>query len=296
METLPSAAVTNEALWQRIYYSDSPAFFIAGYGANRRTERPEGYSEQSRSPRYQRVASIFEDQVGLVPFTFGYLQLRDLGFLEEARSLLNQLLPDDVSLTTQVDSQKRPLFRWEGILLPFNALSDGFRAFIGWVWDLLLQLARVQSAPDVQTQAGSLGIAVHKDRDKKRLTDVTGVVIVDEIDLFLHPQWQRVVVEQIGGAFPKLQFLFSTHSALVAGTLESENIFVLEPGSEGVTTVAQYREEIHGLPVNQILTSSYFGLQSTRAPGSGTLSEFVQRKLSEPEELARDMLQEIAEE
>ena len=57
--------------WERIYENGTPAFFMVGYGAGRRTERPEGYSEQSRSPRYQRVASLFEDQVGFVPFTLG---------------------------------------------------------------------------------------------------------------------------------------------------------------------------------------------------------------------------------
>ena len=79
---------------------------------------------------------------------------------------------------------------------------------------------------------------------------MTGVCIVDEIDLFLHPEWQRVVIEQVAKAFPKMQFLFSTHSPLVAGTLEPENIFVMEQESDGTATVKQYTENIYGLTAN----------------------------------------------
>jgi predicted ATP-binding protein involved in virulence len=132
-----------------------------------------------------------------------------------------------------------------------------------------------------------------------RLTDISGVVIVDEIDLFLHPEWQRFVIEKIAEAFPKLQFCFSTHSPLVAGTLEPENIFVMETDSNGITIVDQYRENIHGLTANQILTSSYFGLSSTRAPGT-EMSEISKLALSGKEadrlEFARRMAEAIPSE
>ncbi len=130
--------------WIKLYQNNSPGFFVSGYGANRRSERPEGYSEQSRATRYQRVAGLFEEHVGLAPFTYGYLQLDDLGYLVEARTILNSILPDLVELTSRRDAEQRPLFDRDGILLPFNALSDGFRTFVGWVWDLLVHIARVQ--------------------------------------------------------------------------------------------------------------------------------------------------------
>lgn len=253
----------DEKAWKPLYRNDSPAFFIVGYGANRRTERPEGYSESNRSPRYQRVASLFEDHVGMVPFTYAALRLSVTGYWVEAKDLLNSLLPDEIQLTDRVDSQKRPLFDRLGILLPFPALSDGFRAFVGWVWDMLYQIALVQPS----------------NQSKRSLIEQTGVVIVDEIDLFLHPEWQRCVIEQVATTFPNLQFLFSSHSPLVAGTLEPKNIFVLETDDEGAAVVKQYEENIYGLTANQVLTSSYFGLASTRAPGTGTLSDMAARSL-----------------
>ncbi|MCW3094772.1 MAG: hypothetical protein JWL77_390 [Chthonomonadaceae bacterium] len=257
-ESIVSAAQNSPDAWKNIYLNDSPAFFLVGYGAHRRTERPEGYTQQSRSSRYQRVAGLFEEHVGLVPFNFAHLQLKDWSYLEEAQTILNALLPAEVNLADNLNGQKEPLFNREGVLLPFGALSDGFRAFVGWVWDLLFQMASLLqptgSAADLKT--------------------MTGVVIVDEIDLFLHPEWQRTVIEQVAQMFPRIQFLFSSHSPLVAGTLEPENIFVLESDK-----VEQYRENIYGLTPNQVLTSSYFGLHSLRAPQSGTLSDLAKATL-----------------
>lgn len=256
-----NTAHTNPLLWEALYQNDHPGFFMVGYGASRRTERPEGYSEGSRTPRYQRVAGLFEDHVGLVPFNYAALQLSSYGRDNAARDLLNRLLPQDVQLTPNFDSQSNPLFQVKGVALPFPALSDGFRAFVGWVWDMLYQLSRVG-------------------KNVNLLTDIPGCVIVDEIDLFLHPEWQRCVVEQIATTFPRLQFLFSTHSPLVAGSLEAGNIYSLDTDDQGAAVVRQYEENIYGLSASQVLTSSYFGLHSTRAPHTGTLDDLAERALN----------------
>jgi AAA domain, putative AbiEii toxin, Type IV TA system len=250
-------------LWHSndLYQNNNPEYFICAYGANRRMERPTGYSEGNRLPRYQRVASIFEDHVGLVPFTYGFLTLSESEEIDHAIEILNGLLPDDVQLTKERDSQNRPLFHVKNsAMLPVNALSDGYRTFIAWVWDMLFQMNAVTRKSDI-----------------KDFREIEGIVIVDEIDLFLHPEWQRTVVKSVAEMFPKIQFLFSTHSPIVAGTLQPENIFVLETEPDGSSVVKQYQENIYGLTANQILTSSYFGLESTRAPGTGTLADMVAR-------------------
>src|SRR5262249_46300521 len=60
----------------------------------------------------------------------------------------------------------------------------------------------------------------------------------------------------------------TSHSPIVAGTLESSNIFVMELESDaaGATAAQQFGERIHGLSAEQVLLSSYFGLTTTRAP------------------------------
>jgi len=102
---------------------DSPGFFVVGYAASRRLERPEGVSEITRSPRYQRVAGLFEDYVGLLPFEYGTWSCKVADFLTAARTLLNHLLPDGVKLTANVDSSNHPLFDRAGIFSSRSPLS-----------------------------------------------------------------------------------------------------------------------------------------------------------------------------
>lgn len=267
-EDIISPALENPDSWKHIYINSSPSFFLVAFGANRRTERPEGYSQQSRSSRYQRVAGLFEEHIGLVPFNFAYLQLKDRDYLTQACDILNSLLPPSMQLSQNSDAQQSPRFNREGVLLPYSALSDGYRAFVGWVWDLLYQMVSLQQPSTLLCD----------------LTQVEGVVIVDEIDLFLHPQWQRTVIEQVALKFPRIQFLFSSHSPLVAGGLEPSNIFVLADDK-----VTQYSEDIYGLTPNQVLTSSYFGLHSLRAPNTGTLGDLARKTL-------QHLMEEVEEE
>ena len=265
---------------RRLMSQDSPALFLVGYGANRRVARRDGFSESAnerdRSTRYQRVATLFEDAIPLVPIEWWWSQARTRERHVEATDLVNALLADEeVRFTPEEDE---PRFTTGGVSLPFEALSDGFRGMLAWIFDLLHHLARV-APKDVN------------------MVDLPGVVIVDEIDLLLHPEWQRTVIERLSTTFPKLQFLFSTHSPLVAGTLEALNIYVLDRDHNGIPMVDQYQENIYGLTANQVLTSSYFGLASTRAPGTGTLSDLgklaLSGKPSDQDEFVRRMMESI---
>ena len=239
-----------EQLTAGLFDENSPVFFLAGYGATRRIESSETFDSAMRSKarglRYQRVAGLFEDHFGLTAVNAWRVQLQDQNRLQEGVDLLNRLLPCDVQLYFR--SGKEMMFDIRGTLLPFDALSDGYRTFIGWVGDLLYYMCRV--TPE--------GMA---------LTDLRGVVMVDELDLLLHPAWQRTVVESLATTFPNLQFFFTSHSPLVAGTLEAANIFVTETDPEtSAATIKPGKERILGLSADQILTSPYFDLATPRAP------------------------------
>ena len=106
-----------------------------------------------------------------------------------------------------------------------------------------------------------------------KLVDNRGIVLVDEIDLHLHPEWQRTVIPGLSEILPNLQFVVTSHSPIVAGTLESRNIYVMEDDPTGTVEAKKYDERIHGLTAEQILESSYFGLTSTR--DSNAIKELV---------------------
>jgi predicted ATP-binding protein involved in virulence len=103
------------------------------------------------------------------------------------------------------------------------------------------------------------------------------VVMVDDIDLHLHPKWQRIVVPRLAKAFPKLQFILTTHSPLVAGTVHAANVRVI-----GKNQVHQFDERLHGLSVDQILSSPYFGYTKPRSDAAEKkLKELLQGPIDE---------------
>jgi len=128
-----------------------------------------------------------------------------------------------------------------------------------------------------------------------KLTDLCGVVIVDELDLLLHPAWQRTVIETIATTFPRLQFFFTSHSPIIAGTLEAANLIVTEVDEEtGQVKIDKSREQVYGLSADQVLNSRYFGLPSSRAPGlERQLQELAERALEDPD-AAKEYLRLLA--
>ncbi|MFC1836584.1 AAA family ATPase [Thermodesulfobacteriota bacterium] len=62
-----------------------------------------------------------------------------------------------------------------------------------------------------------------------------GVVLIDEIDLHLHPSWQRKVIPALERTFPNLQFIVATHSPQVLSSAENATVLLLSPGEDGIT-------------------------------------------------------------
>jgi AAA domain, putative AbiEii toxin, Type IV TA system/AAA domain len=238
-------------LFQGDFFDDSSdAMFLVGYGATRAVETSdysEGTALKSRGARYQRVAGLFEDHVRLVPFHRRRLR-RARSRMPEMIKLLNRTLPPSVKCSG-LNDQEDLEFIVSGVRTPFASLSDGFKAFAGWVADFLGRLAEVVSL-------------------KQRLTDVAGIALVDEIDLHLHPSWQRTVVPNLASVFPNIQFIFTSHSPIIAGSVTKNHVFLTERAADRTSTVLQLEERIHGRSVDHILLSAYFGLESTRPDDS----------------------------
>jgi hypothetical protein len=262
-ESVVSRAPTGQGS-RNLFLENSPAFFLAGYGATRRVDEPGQFSSadprKTRSARYQRVSGLFEPQVALVPLVnwLPELKAKNSGRFIQVQHLFNKLLPAEVCLTNTVIDRDFA-FQFSGQEVPFSALSDGYRAYIGWISDLLYHV--LSTCPP--------GMKLDQNR---------GVVLVDEIDLHLHPLWQRTVISSISKALPLIQFVFTTHSPLVASSLERENIFVTEVDSDGRAGVRQYEERIFGLSADQTLESSYFGVPSTRSEGFLQLTQHLIEK------------------
>jgi len=159
--------------------------------------------------------------------------------------------------------------------VPFQSLSDGYRAFIGWVADLLYHLC-------FGCPSG------------KKLVDNHGIVLVDEVDLHLHPKWQMSVVETVAKSLPRMQFVMTSHSPLIAGSLERTNVIRLRV-SGSRSYVQRAEDNVHGLDADQILLSKLFGLTSTRArPKNDELDELTRKARSGDTNAAKKLIEAMA--
>ena len=95
--------------------------------------------------------------------------------------------------------------------LPVRQLSDGERGLLALVLDLTRRLS--QANPEMKHPAKA-----------------EAVVLIDEIDLHLHPKWQRQIVHNLTDAFPKCQFIATTHSPQIIGEVESDRIHIIADG------------------------------------------------------------------
>jgi len=108
--------------------------------------------------------------------------------------------PDPPSLTITKNNQDFKL----------EQLSDGEKMLLMLVTDLARRLAIANPGLGVNALEGE------------------GIVLIDEIDLHLHPQWQRIVIPSLTRTFPNCQFIVTTHSPQVLSNVKRENVFILE--------------------------------------------------------------------
>ncbi len=245
---------------------EGPAYFLAAYGPQRRVARADDATpaDWAHYVKLRRVASLLDDDAVLVPLETWLPRLDAEGGarLEEVRALLDSLLPASTRFTSKME-ENRYLFAHNEVAVPLGSLSEGVRSHIAWVGDLLHHL-------HVAAPEGS------------RLSDVPGVVLVDEVDHRMHPRWQLRVLSSLAGTLPRLQFVVTAHSPLLAGALRPDNTILLEPDREapghGATHARRLREDVFGRTADRVLTSSYFDLETSRAdPFRAKLRTIIER-------------------
>jgi predicted ATP-binding protein involved in virulence len=151
--------------------------------------------------------------------------------LEAVRQAIYSLLLGFSNLRVR-RSPLRMTITKQGKELIVNQLSDGEKGLLALAGDLARRLAIANpSLPD--PLQGS------------------GVVLIDEIELHLHPKWQREIIPALTRTFPNCQFIVTTHSPQVISQVKPEGIFILEKTEEGI--VARRPESSYGRDSNRIL-------------------------------------------
>jgi len=258
-------------LRQNAYVSKGKGWFAVGYGAFRRLTRSSQIIVPALEPqaRFTNFITQFNEEEPLSAFErwMVYLDYRiakdkdkeatrqkELGI-----AAINKLLPELVSFDS-VTAEGRILFDVDGVKVPTISLSDGYRSVLALAGDLVWRL--IQSFPD------------SKDPLKEE-----GVVLIDELDIHLHPMWQRDIAVWLREQFPNLQFIVATHSPLIAAGAGEQALtlrFALKDGKSVVEPI----KNISAMNVDRILQSAAFGLISPYSPQT-------QQKINRYDDLVR---------
>lgn len=127
--------------------------------------------------------------------------------------------------------------------LPFKKLASGFKAIIALAGDIILRLSRKQ--PDI-----------------KEPNDLKGIVLIDELDLHLHPKLQREIVGKFSTIFPKIQFIVTTHSPIpLLGAYANSIIIKVTRTKKSGIELERVNIDLKNLTPNLLLTSGVFDLE-----------------------------------
>lgn len=129
--------------------------------------------------------------------------------LELARGAVITCLPEFKDLRYYPSFDEVMVERVDGTLEPIWRLSDGYRTMVALVGEMAWRAALLNP---------NLGAA----------SEVSGIALIDEIDLHLHPKWQRRVVGDLQRAFPRVQFFATTHSPFIIQSLRAEQVHNLD--------------------------------------------------------------------
>jgi uncharacterized protein (TIGR02646 family) len=210
---------------------------VAGYGATRLMPRSRDLPAAN-----SKVESLFDP---FVPLSRPSSWLPDLDkeqFDAVARALKRLLNLDAEETMTLIDGD---IHLVDGKRrLRMADLSDGYQAMAGFGLDMMELFLR---------RWGSLEAA-------------EGIVLVDELGAHLHPRWQMQVTGLLRAAFPRVQFIATTHDPLCLQGLHNGEVAVLRRKGNQVYALHGELPPVEGLAVDQILTSEHFGLNSSRAP------------------------------
>lgn len=252
--TLANRNTAERLNWVRRQTND-PFGFLCAYGSWRSLSNdPDALVPEDPKEVIGRVKSLFDPNFILMdPDVLNKMLAGDLSnFRGSDQSQLDErlrwqmskhvlkLLPGSGGLNTRAATT----LTMYGVPLELRDLSDGYGSLLSIVGHLFrhaLAISGWQSDP----------------------AQVRGVVLIDEIDLHLHPEWQRRVLPDFADVFPNLQIIVTSHSAMVAGSVSTNAVRVLRRQEEHISVLSEF-DSIKGWQADQILTSLLLDLSTTR--------------------------------
>ncbi|ROL66120.1 hypothetical protein BK634_25270 [Pseudomonas chlororaphis] len=217
-----------------------PQTVMAGYGATRLSPRISNDSPPGGD--FARVENLFDPFVPLMDAQKWLASLTRKDFNRVA-IILKDLLAIDPD--AYLDRSRGNIFlHASGENVSLSSLSVGYQTVVAATVDMLEILSRVWSNP----------------------LEAEGIVMIDELDAHLHPTWQMQIVNSLRQALPGVQFITTTHQPLCLRGLSEGEIVVMHRGANHEVEIITDLPSPADFRVDQLLTSPFFGLNSTTDP------------------------------
>jgi len=170
--------------------------------------------------------------------------------LNAVRRAIESMLPEFSRPRTEIRPLRFVIDRTieDGSKLTFrlSQLSDGYRVMLGLVMDMARRMAQANPPNEYDTGEGW---------DISDPLNSPAIVMIDEVDLHLHPRWQQQVLGDLRRTFRNTQFIVTTHSPQVLSTVKRENIRVIGSDASGKIIAAQPLAMTYGEPSGDVLHS-----------------------------------------
>ena len=213
---------------------------LFAYGINRNkidTEEKDnsGYSGLFDTPSLRSTTFLNRPQD---------LFVQNTPLINDFRERLEELIENKVKIKKD-DNQIK--FYESNKEIEFKMLSEGYKSTIIWLSDLVFRL--IKNQPDI-----------------KKLEDYKAVVIVDEIDLYLHPKWRYNFVYKLRKIFKNIQFIMTTHSpTTILGASKDVIFYNVYKDKNGYTKLSEEINDISDYSSNILITSPLFNMNSAKA-------------------------------
>ena len=237
--TLPIiASYGTNRLWKKTNRKEKKRNLVTNrtWGYSSCLDAASSYSESFEWMTDAIIVRLNENQVGIQKNQVINDQLEAI-----ERALKTVLEPEGYTPPLHLD----PFFQelavvhgkeWgKGISVPVSQMSDGVKAVFFMVADIAFRCAKLN--PQLKQNAAEL---------------TPGIVLIDEIDLHLHPSWQQSVLDTLQLAFPKIQFIVTTHSPQVVSSVPKECVRIINDGK-----IVSFDTQTQGVESQDILAQIF---------------------------------------
>ncbi len=226
--------------------SKTSDYFVTAYGAGRCLFNGIfSNSEKNSNSHTLNIRNLFDNATALNPLAAWIIELDyrlgNTGF-DVVKDALTDLLPG-ISFYSIDKEKKQVLFQTVDGIVPLDQLSGAHQNIALWIGDVLFRITETY-------------------KNYKNPLTVTGLLLIDEIDLHLHPKWQRKLYDFISTKLPNFQVVATTHSPLTAQQADAGELYALKRNSDQMIELIPFIGSPKSLLVNQLLMAPVFGLDT----------------------------------